>query len=348
MPSGNLQIFNVSVEDSGKYQCLAYNPYLKERKNSSNFVTLHVEKQFANLDELNKDKFAIEKLEFLTTPKQKYIVVRGTELQIFECVASSILPVNISWYREDKRPLPKNRFKIVGGNLILNNVQTIDKGIYNCEATNGHKTITATSELEVKQTSNIKTDLESKIAQINDQVEFECSVNGFPIPKITWYLNGLKLTNLTAGQNDMKIELLREDTSRLIIKKANELHNGIIQCFASNDLLTVYSSAKLDVVTKLDDIITNDSSLLSVNQNSSINNKVNRTKIRTNKNRNKSSNQDLSIIGKPKIIRLSSDSVIVHWKMPKQTKSPITFFKIQYKDSHQFNQTIDWITVEGM
>lgn len=341
MPSGNLQIFNVTTEDSGKYQCLAYNPWSKERKSSPNFITLHVEKQFYN-NGLNLDKFTTEKLDFLTTPKQKYSVVRGTELQIFECVASSILPVNISWFREDKKPLPLSRSKIVGGNLVLSNIQTTDEGIYNCEATNGHKTITATSELEVKQTASIKTELQSKIVQINDQTEFECSVNGFPIPMITWYLNGLKLKNLTAEQNDMKIETPNESTSKLIIKKANKYHSGIIQCFASNDLLTVYSVAKLDVVSDFN----NDSSVNSSLNNASDSSKPNRGKGKSNKNRTRNRGNDLSKPGKPKVIRLSSDSVIVNWKIPKQNKSPITFFKIQYKDPHQFNQTTDWQTVE--
>lgn len=332
MPSGNLQIFNVSMEDSGLYQCIAYNPWLKEKKNSSNYVTLHIEKRFNNEDKLiNQDKFVIEKLNFLSTPKQKYSVIRGTDVQIFECVASSILPVNISWYRENGKPLPKNRSKIVGGNLVINNVQTIDQGNYYCEATNGHKTITATSELEVKQSASIKNDLESKQVQIGEQVEFECSYSGYPTPKLSWFLNGLKLTNSNSDYLDIKIDQINDERSRLVIKKANKQHNGIIQCFASNDLSTVYSVARLNVVKEL-------------NNNDNISpNRPNKPR-RRKPNRNRQS--DMAVPDKPKIIRLSFDSVIVHWKMPKKNRLPITFFKIQYKDLHQYNNKTDWITVE--
>ena len=339
MPSGNLQIFNVSMDDSGLYQCIAYNPWLKERKNSTNLVTLHVEKQFHNPYDvsLEHDKSVTEKLEFLSTPKQKYSVIRGTDLQIFECVASSILPVNVSWSREDGKPLPKNRFKIVGGNLILSGVQVTDQGSYNCEATNGHKTITATSELEVKQTPSIKTELESKQIQIGEQTEFECSVNGNPISRIDWYLNGLKLTNLNSAQYDVRIESVGEDTSKLIIQKASEFHSGIVQCFASNDVSTVYSIGKLEVNSLTDN---SQSSLTPANAA----NKSNK-RTKSNRNRNKSSS-DMAVVNKPKIIRLSSDSVIVHWKIPKQSRLPIIFFKIQYRDPDQFNTTLDWTTVE--
>ena len=346
MPSGSLQIFNVSMEDSGKYQCIAYNPWLKEKKNSTSYVTLHVEKQFQNNDDsyLNQDRFAIQNLNFLTTPKQKYSVIRGTEIQIFECVASSILPVSINWFREDRRSMPKNRFKIVGGNLVVNNVQTSDQGVYYCEATNGHKTIAATSELEVKQTASIRTELESKQVRIGEQVELECAVNGNPLPKINWYLNGLKLTSSNLDQLDARIDRLSDDISKLIIKKTNEQqHNGIVQCFASNDLLTVYSVAKLDVISEL-----NNSSSIGNNNNDNLSvssKQPTRTRSRSKSPKNRSKS-DMAIPNKPKIIRLSFDSVVVYWKMPKKNRLPIVFFKIQYKDAHLVNNTIDWITVE--
>jgi len=332
MPSGDLQIFNVTMEDSGQYRCIAHNPWLKMRKNSSSLVTLHVEKKFENLDtSIEQDRSVSDKLEFLKSPKQKYTAFRGTDQLIFECVASSILPVTMNWYRDDRHPLPSDRIKIIGGNLVISNVQATDQGIYNCEATNGHKTITATSELEVQQTPSIKTELDSnRQLHLGEHSEFECSVNGNPIPRIDWYLNGLKLNNLNSAQYDIEILIISEDTSKLIIKKVSEFHHGILQCFASNGVSSVYSVSKLEVI----------------GNGSTISKPKTSTTLTTKNKTKKLINNDMAIPNKPKIIRLSSDSVIVHWKIPKQGRLPITFFKIQYRDLNQFNTTTDWITVE--
>lgn len=43
MPSGDLQIFNVTPEDYGEYKCIANNPYLDDRVTSNRKVILHVE-----------------------------------------------------------------------------------------------------------------------------------------------------------------------------------------------------------------------------------------------------------------------------------------------------------------
>lgn len=58
----------------------------------------------------------------------------------------------IVWQRRDGTPLPKNRVKIVGGNITLESIRRSDFAVYQCVVSNEVATIVASTQLVVEGT----------------------------------------------------------------------------------------------------------------------------------------------------------------------------------------------------
>lgn len=80
------------------------------------------------------------------------------------------------------------------------------------------------------------------IGQVKHDVEFHCGVHGIPRPIIQWVKDGRNIVV------EDYFQLLEGSTSLRILGLVPS-DAGMYQCFASNDLRAVHSSAQLIVIT---------------------------------------------------------------------------------------------------
>ena len=375
MPSGDLQIFNIRESDAGIYRCIAHNPFLGERTYATHFIHLSVIKGEKSRHHHNphnphphshhsnhRKSHSQTSVEFVVKPKAHIRAVTGSNVT-FECsVMGSPVP-NITWRKLDGH-LPKNRHTQDGGNLILPNVRRGDDGTYVCSASNGspNSEISAKSVLDIQEIPQIvrKSQLEEKDVTDGQEIVLECSTKGKPKPVVDWFHNGIQITPEVSNKNGITIK--GTDGSKLsIINAKNELHSGMYQCFATNELGSTYATTVVNVVTSgqtdsnsnpkempnnesddeesdpIDD--STDPELIDEEEDL-----FNRLPSQNRRRKNKNKGIKMVPPTRPEITRLSEDSVMVRWDVPQNDGLPIMFFKVQYKEVG--NKGSDWNTVD--
>ncbi|XP_074596194.1 interference hedgehog-like [Brevipalpus obovatus] len=343
--SGNLHIRNVKISDSGFYRCIAFNPFLNEKRNATRYVKLDIlpAPRLSNEQIWNNANHASEKdsapaesnLKFSMKPQPLTQVVMGANVTL-ECVIESIQPASIKWHRVEQ-PLPQHNQPLYG-NLELFELKEEDSGEYVCEASLDENSlrIKTSTILDVQIIPRIMRKLENiKLAE-GSELYLECNIKANPKPKISWFLNG---EPLKSSENGTRIEdsgnsvLYNSDLSssnfyqsKLRIRNVHYRdHAGIYQCFASNALGSASSSARIKFP---------DSRLNNQGTNSSSKGKKNKKRV-----------QEIKLIppSRPHVSRHDESSVIIRWSAPSNDGLPIQFFKIQYFELDQ--EDSDWQTV---
>ncbi|KAH9373260.1 hypothetical protein HPB48_005005 [Haemaphysalis longicornis] len=163
------------------------------------------------------------------------------------CVAQGYPPPHYTWYREDRggRRLSvteSDRIQSSNGVLSIRGVNVQDGGRYVCIARNsvGEQKIETLLSVAVPLSARMEPRLQT--VAIGMPAEFNCSVEGQPVHRVTWRKDGAQLLP------DGRIELLAED--RLRIQTVRREDAGMYQCFAANDRDSCQASARL----RLDDI----------------------------------------------------------------------------------------------
>ncbi|XP_075586959.1 brother of CDO [Dermatophagoides farinae] len=231
LPSGQLLIQNVRPFDSGVYRCIAHNPFLQEKMYANHFVQLKVMKPKHSPNELKP-------LRFMLQPKTQMTVILGSNIT-FECVAHGYPIPKIMWTKIDGNgELPKQRTFITNGVMVITTVQKQDEGIYSCSASNSKSSLEANTELKVYEMPEIIQDEYETIEMESGQnYDLHCDARGEPRPLISWLHNGYFIDSQIT--NDVFFE---QDGSLLkIIGASPQLHQGIYQCFATNELGTTYA-----------------------------------------------------------------------------------------------------------
>lgn len=349
MPSGDLQIFNAKESDSGIYKCIVYNPFLGQRKLANHHINLIVIKKSRHyhghsFSHKNHDYIAPK---FIVKPKSHINAILGSNVTI-ECAASGYPSPNITWKKADKHS--KWRHLQYGGNLILTSVRRGDEGTYTCTASNGlssASTISESSKLDIQEIPSILRFPESVNVLEGQELTLECATKGKPKPITTWIFNGklIRIEELNKG-----ILIKGSDGSKLSIPKTNsQLHSGIYQCFSTNELGSTYASSIVNIVNEAVNVTDeksknnlnneeDDESDLNLNNNEGLSNEdeddlFGHLPDSANRRR-KNKNKWIKMVPptKPEISRLSDESVMVRWDVPKNDGLPILFFKVQYRE----------------
>ncbi|KAL1506832.1 hypothetical protein ABEB36_006122 [Hypothenemus hampei] len=136
MNNGSLLFTRVNENHQGQYTCTPYNTH--GTKGSSGQMDVLVKKPPV----------------FTVQPEAMYQKKVGQTVEMHcEAVGAEDTgkPI-IQWQRRDGTPLPKNRVKIIGGNITIENLKRSDFGFYQCVATNEVATIVLSTQLVVEGT----------------------------------------------------------------------------------------------------------------------------------------------------------------------------------------------------
>ncbi|XP_076274404.1 protein turtle-like isoform X1 [Rhynchophorus ferrugineus] len=136
MNNGSLLFTRVNENHQGRYTCTPYNA--QGTQGSSGQMEVLVRKP---------PTFTIE-------PEAMYQrkVGETVEMHCDAVEAEGTQKPTIQWQRRDGTPLPKNRIKIVGGNITIDSLRRSDFGFYQCVATNEVATIVTSTQLVVEGT----------------------------------------------------------------------------------------------------------------------------------------------------------------------------------------------------
>ncbi|KFP56063.1 Cell adhesion molecule-related/down-regulated by oncogenes, partial [Cariama cristata] len=227
LPSGNLQILNVSLEDKGSYKCAAYNPVTHELKTELTGRKLVVTRSssggFRILHPLGAQSLAVPQHSSLT----------------LECVVSGLPPTSVRWVKDGRDALRKGRWKLLHSHLVTDRLEASDSGNYSCVVGNEFGEVKYVNySLTVLEPASISKGLQDETVAAGATVHFWCDVRGSPAPTLTWLHNAAPLRlsprHLLTG-------------NRLRIRGVTQEDSGLYQCVANNGVGFVQSTGRLRV-----------------------------------------------------------------------------------------------------
>ncbi|XP_061397752.1 interference hedgehog [Musca vetustissima] len=307
--NGALVLNTVSTKDSGNYSCSAMNPITSQEVKLPQRIELLVS---------YSDRTAPH---FLKEPPNQ-VTARPGDTVVLECPGvGSPAPIAVWSSPNIVNINNNNRTRIVPYGLQIVDVVPEDQGPYVCRLDNGiAPALVHLIKLTVLEKPSILRGPASTLTNESDTLELECSAAGYPYPDIYWLIN---------GQDTSMDPEVQHDGRRLVIQHVQKRHAGIVQCFAKNEVGE-----------------TSDANLLKVNpkqihgSSGSAGAATPRPRYEevsggggggSKKGSRKKHKPTMVPPSRPNVTRLSDDSVMLRWNVPRNDGLPIQFFKVQYR-----------------
>nr|XP_014971558.2 cell adhesion molecule-related/down-regulated by oncogenes isoform X1 [Macaca mulatta]XP_014971560.2 cell adhesion molecule-related/down-regulated by oncogenes isoform X1 [Macaca mulatta]XP_014971561.2 cell adhesion molecule-related/down-regulated by oncogenes isoform X1 [Macaca mulatta]XP_028689976.1 cell adhesion molecule-related/down-regulated by oncogenes isoform X1 [Macaca mulatta] len=227
LPSGNLQILNVSLEDKGSYKCAAYNPVTHQLKVEPIGRKLLVSRP-------SSDDFHI-----LHPTHSQALAVLSRSPVTLECVVSGVPAPPVYWLKDGQDIAPGSSWRRLYSHLATDSIDPADSGNYSCMVGNKSGDVKyVTYMVNVLEHASISKGLQDQTVSLGATVHFTCDVRGNPAPNCTWFHNAQPIhpsaRRLTAG-NGLKI-------SGVTVEDA-----GMYQCVADNGIGFMQSTGRLEI-----------------------------------------------------------------------------------------------------
>ncbi|XP_060259984.1 cell adhesion molecule-related/down-regulated by oncogenes isoform X2 [Ovis aries] len=227
LPSGNLQILNVSLEDKGSYKCAAFNPVTHELKVEPIGQKLLVSRP-------SSDDFHILHPTF-----SQALAVLSRSPVTLECVVSGVPASHVHWLKDGQDAVVGSTWRRLYTHLATDSIDPADSGNYSCVV--GNKSGDAkhvTYVVNVLEHASISKGLQDQTVSLGATVQFTCEVHGNPAPNRTWFHNAQPVRpsprHLTVG-NGLKISGVTMEDS------------GLYQCVADNGIGFTQSTGRLEI-----------------------------------------------------------------------------------------------------
>nr|XP_030696548.1 cell adhesion molecule-related/down-regulated by oncogenes [Globicephala melas] len=227
LPSGNLQILNVSLEDKGSYKCAAFNPVTHELKVEPIGQKLLVSRP-------SSDDFHI-----LHPALSQALAVLSRSPVTLECVVSGIPASHVHWLKDGQDAVPGSKWRRLYSHLATDSIDPADSGNYSCVVGNkSGDTKHVTYVVNVLEHASISKGLQDQTVSLGATVQFTCEVHGNPTPNRTWFHNARPIhrspRHLTVG-------------NRLKIRGVTMEDSGLYQCVADNGIGFTQSTGRLEI-----------------------------------------------------------------------------------------------------
>uniref|UniRef100_O35158-2 Isoform 2 of Cell adhesion molecule-related/down-regulated by oncogenes n=1 Tax=Rattus norvegicus TaxID=10116 RepID=O35158-2 len=228
LPSGNLQILNVSSKDKGSYKCAAYNPVTSELKVEPAGRKLLVSRP-------SSDGFHI-----LHPALSQALAVLPHSPVTLECVVSGVPASQVYWLKDGQDCLSGSNWRRLYSHLATASIDPADSGNYSCVVGNNSsgdvKHVTYT--VNVLEHASISKGLHDQKVSLGATVRFTCEVHGNPAPNRTWFHNAQPIRpssrHLTEGSVLKITGVIMEDS-------------GLYQCMADNGIGFMQSTGRLQI-----------------------------------------------------------------------------------------------------
>ncbi|KAH8409906.1 hypothetical protein KR009_000820 [Drosophila setifemur] len=292
--NGNLFLSNVSATSSGRYSCQATNPATGEKIDASGSMELQVVP-----DRGNRGPHLLK-----GQPFSKSVTAREGDTLMLLCPGVGAPPPLVRWSSRDVSGAINNkRTRVLGHALEITNLQVQDSGSYLCHLENNlQHPIEYFIYVKVEQPPQIVHPPWVDLTNEGERVQLECEASGVPKPEIYWLLNG------KSSMNDTEAEQL--PNGYLVLHNVLKRHAGYVQCFARNSLGEHSAGMLLQVNPK------------------QIQSELPHRSPKPNHGREQ---KQLFPPSPPNVTRLTDESVMLRWLVPRNDGLSILFFKVQYR-----------------
>ncbi|XP_074415765.1 cell adhesion molecule-related/down-regulated by oncogenes [Zonotrichia albicollis] len=234
LPSGNLQILNVSLEDKGSYRCAAYNPVTHD---------LRVELTARKLTVTRPSSGGSHILHPLAA--QSLAVPQHSALTL-ECVVSGAAPAPTRWVKDGRDALRTGRWRLLHSHLVTDRLEPSDAGNYSCLLGSDSGAVKYVNySLTVLEPASLSRGLQDQTVAAGASVHLWCEAGGSPAPALTWLHNAAPLgpspRHLLTGNH-------------LSICGVTLADSGVYQCVGNNGIGFVQSTGRLRVQPDKDSV----------------------------------------------------------------------------------------------
>uniref|UniRef100_A0A8C5JEA5 Cell adhesion associated, oncogene regulated n=1 Tax=Junco hyemalis TaxID=40217 RepID=A0A8C5JEA5_JUNHY len=234
LPSGNLQILNVSLEDKGSYRCAAYNPVTHD---------LRVELTARKLTVTRPSSGGSHILHPLAA--QSLAVPQHSALTL-ECVVSGAAPAPTRWVKDGRDALRTGRWRLLHSHLVTDRLEPSDAGNYSCLVGSDSGAVKYVNySLTVLEPASLSRGLQDQTVAAGASVHLWCEAGGSPAPTLTWLHNAAPLgpspRHLLTGNH-------------LSICGVTLADSGLYQCVGNNGIGFVQSTGRLWVQPDKDSV----------------------------------------------------------------------------------------------
>ncbi|XP_062562795.1 hemicentin-1-like [Armigeres subalbatus] len=175
-----VQPFNMTLHDSGIYECRATNKYGFTSASSTVIVYGKPELVFLSADD---EVISVSRDENITLP----------------CAATGFPEPYISWTFDGEHLDELINFEPIGTGLQIFNISSKNQGSYVCNAENSQGRVQKVYYVVVKESPSITSDIPDHIEILPEQeVHLNCTGTGNPIPRTFWTKNNVNLPETTA------------------------------------------------------------------------------------------------------------------------------------------------------
>ncbi|XP_016059920.1 PREDICTED: cell adhesion molecule-related/down-regulated by oncogenes isoform X2 [Miniopterus natalensis] len=227
LPSGNLQILNVSIEDKGSYKCAAFNPVTHELKVEPIGRKLLVSR--ASSDDSH----------ILHPTLSQALAVLSQSPVTLECVVSGVAASQVHWLKDGQDAVAGSSWRRLRSHLATDSIGPVDAGNYSCvvgSKSGGVKHVTYM--VNVLEHASISKGLQDQTVSLGATVQFTCEVRGNPSPNRTWFHNAQPV-------HPSPRHLPAEDG--LKIRDVTMEDSGLYQCVADNGIGFMQSTGRLEI-----------------------------------------------------------------------------------------------------
>ncbi|POI31291.1 hypothetical protein CIB84_004958, partial [Bambusicola thoracicus] len=221
LPSGNLQILNVSMEDRGSYRCAAYNPVTHDLRIEPTGRKLVVTRSSTTQPRILHPR----QPQVLSVPQRSPLTL--------ECVAAGLPAAAVRWERDGRDALQGGRWALQHSHLVTEGLQPEDSGNYSC----------VVGEKAYINYSLTVLGLQDETVAVGSTVLLQCTAHGIPPPALSWLHNAAPL------RLSPRHFLLG---SSLQIRAVTMQDSGVYQCMADNGVGFAQSAGRLRVRPEAD------------------------------------------------------------------------------------------------